>query len=63
MDRLSVHHNGGGISKPCHGGGKGGGGGGSMGEAKGEHWDSYILVYPDAVAARLSRTNSSISGK
>uniref|UniRef100_A0A0E0GLM8 VQ domain-containing protein n=1 Tax=Oryza nivara TaxID=4536 RepID=A0A0E0GLM8_ORYNI len=28
MDRLSVHHNGGGISKPCHGGGKGGGGGG-----------------------------------
>uniref|UniRef100_A0A0E0KD00 VQ domain-containing protein n=1 Tax=Oryza punctata TaxID=4537 RepID=A0A0E0KD00_ORYPU len=27
MDRLSVHHNGGGISKPCHGGGKGGGGG------------------------------------
>jgi hypothetical protein len=34
-----------------------------MGEAKGEHWDSYILVYPDAVAARLSRTNSSISGK
>uniref|UniRef100_A0A0D9VTE1 VQ domain-containing protein n=1 Tax=Leersia perrieri TaxID=77586 RepID=A0A0D9VTE1_9ORYZ len=36
MDRLSVHHGGGGISKPCHGGKGGGGRGrGSGGGGKG----------------------------